>query len=268
MAGVPGAQVLPPRAPQLAYPADPGSITEWLLLDSANDEDAAIVGQIEAISISTRMGLLQAVHVADYATETMKIKDEVLGSDDLSCFVTITTLGAAPPFVSTVLGLCRYSGGLGAISPFQGRVFGFMGEVIGDQLPPMVQVGPDTAHLDALLLPTAQYVPTAAEVKAHYANPAIANTSLMPAQANGAQAALARLAYLPKAWVPYFLDRKTPWDAYDTMTLLMEGLSSDVMRVQAESLLKWFAAACVRHGGNGVDRRTSAINSAWEAPTP
>eukprot|EP00978_Attheya_sp_CCMP212_P025204 scaffold80708_cov51-Attheya_sp.AAC.3 len=111
-----------------------------------------------------------------------------------------------------------------------------------------------------------QYVPTAAAVKAHYANPAISNTSLMPAHANGAQAALARLTYLPKAWVPYFLDRKTPWDAYDTMTLLMEGLSSDAMRVQAKSLLEWFAAACVRHGGNGVDRRTSVIHSAWETP--
>eukprot|EP00978_Attheya_sp_CCMP212_P033311 scaffold133817_cov35-Attheya_sp.AAC.1 len=83
------------------------------------------------------MGLVPAFAAADYATETMKIKDEVLGSDDLSCFVTITTLSAAPPFVSTVLGLCRYSGGLGAISPFQGWVFGFLGEVIGDQLPPM-----------------------------------------------------------------------------------------------------------------------------------
>eukprot|EP00978_Attheya_sp_CCMP212_P046338 scaffold385717_cov63-Attheya_sp.AAC.1 len=77
----------------------------------------------------------------------------------------------------------------------------------------------------------------------------------MPDQANGAQAALVRLAYLPKAWVPYFLDRKTPsWDAYNTMTLLMEGLSSDAQRAQAEPLLEWIAAACVRLGGNGADR--------------
>jgi hypothetical protein len=94
----------------------------------------------------------------------------------------------------------------------------------------------------------------------------MAKTSLMPVQANGAQSSLSRLAYLPKAWVPYFLDRKTPWDAYDTMSLLMEGLSSDAQRVQAESLLEWSAAACVRLGGQGTDRRTSALNSAWETP--
>eukprot|EP00978_Attheya_sp_CCMP212_P045236 scaffold338696_cov106-Attheya_sp.AAC.2 len=123
-----------------------------------------------------------------------------------------------PSFVSVVLGLCRYSGGLGAISQFQGWVLDFLGEVIRDQLPPMVQVGPDAVDLDVLLLPEARHVPTVAEVKVHYANPAIAKTSLMPDQANGAQAALARLVYLPKAWVPYFLDRKTPWDAYDMMT--------------------------------------------------
>jgi hypothetical protein len=264
MAGIPGAPVLPPRAPQLAYAADPGSITEWLLLDSASDEDADIALQIEAIS--NRMAALPAVGTADHATETSKLKDEVLVSDDLSCFLTITTLDALPPFVSVVLGLCRYSGGLGAISQFQGRVLGFIGEVIGDQLPPMVQVGPDAVDLSNILLPEARYVPTAAEVRAYYANPAIARTSLMPGQANGAQAALARLAYLPKAWVPYFLDRKTPWDAYDTMSLLMEGLSSDAQRAQAEPLLEWTAAACVRLGGNGVDRRTSALNSEWETP--
>eukprot|EP00978_Attheya_sp_CCMP212_P022354 scaffold66651_cov24-Attheya_sp.AAC.1 len=221
--------------------------------------------QIEAIS--NRMAVLPGVAAPEYATETSKLKDEVLGSDDLSCFLMILTLDDLPPFVSVVLGLCRYSGGLGGISQFQGRVLDFLGEVIGDQLPPMVQVGPDAVDLDVLLLPEARHVPTAAEVKAHYANPAIAKTSLMPDQANGAQAALARLAYLPKAWVPYFLDRKAPWDAYDTKTLLMEGLSSDAQRAQAEPLLEWTAAAaCVRLGGNGADRRTSALNSKWETP--
>eukprot|EP00978_Attheya_sp_CCMP212_P040838 scaffold226913_cov52-Attheya_sp.AAC.1 len=75
MAGVPGAPVLPPRAPQLAYAADPGSITEWLLLDSAtSDEDADIAMQIEAIS--NRMATLPAVAAPEYATETSKLKDE------------------------------------------------------------------------------------------------------------------------------------------------------------------------------------------------
>eukprot|EP00978_Attheya_sp_CCMP212_P030648 scaffold113480_cov33-Attheya_sp.AAC.1 len=73
MAGVPGAPVLPPRAPQLAYAADPGSITEWLLLDSASDEDADIAMQIEAIS--NRMTVLPAVAAPEYATETSKLKD-------------------------------------------------------------------------------------------------------------------------------------------------------------------------------------------------
>eukprot|EP00978_Attheya_sp_CCMP212_P020587 scaffold59112_cov33-Attheya_sp.AAC.3 len=191
------------------------------------------------------MGFLPAVVDAAYTTKTTKLKDKVIGSDDLSCFLTIAMLDTtSPPFVSAVLRwLCRYSGGLGAISQFQGRVFGFLGEVIGDQLPPIVQVGPDAMHLDKLLLPASHDVPTASEVKAHYANPATAKTSLIPALANGTKSSLTRLAYLPKAWVPYFLDRKTPWGgAYDTMLLLMEGLSSDAPRVQAEPLLEWVDA--------------------------
>eukprot|EP00978_Attheya_sp_CCMP212_P025205 scaffold80708_cov51-Attheya_sp.AAC.4 len=86
----------------------------------------------------------------------MKIKDEVLGSDDLSCFVTITTLGATPPFVSTVLGLCCYSGGLGALVHFKDRCLVSWERSSDTSCQPMVQVGPDAAHLDALLLPTAQ----------------------------------------------------------------------------------------------------------------
>eukprot|EP00978_Attheya_sp_CCMP212_P023781 scaffold73576_cov56-Attheya_sp.AAC.5 len=80
------------------------------------------------------------------------------------------------------------------------------------------------------------------------------------------------------------------------MTLLMEGLSSDAQRAQAKPLLEWIAAAIggdahkkgpfseksktrafeasiptyscmrVRLGGNGADRRTSALNSKWETP--
>eukprot|EP00978_Attheya_sp_CCMP212_P041008 scaffold229945_cov61-Attheya_sp.AAC.1 len=234
MADVPGALVLLPRAPQLVFAANPGSIMEWLLFDSANDEDADIAGQVEAIS--NRMCLLPAVADAAYTTETTKLKDEEIGLDDLSCFLTITMLDTSPPFVLAVLGLCRYSGGLG----FQ--------EVVGDQLPHMVQVGPDVAHLDELLLP---------------ANLETTKTSLMSASANVAQSSLARLAYFPKAWVPYFLDRKAPWDAYDTMKMLMEGLNSDAQeRVQAEPLLEWVAATCVHLGGNGMDRCPSDLNSA------
>eukprot|EP00978_Attheya_sp_CCMP212_P009979 scaffold23926_cov31-Attheya_sp.AAC.1 len=46
----------------------------------------------------------------------------------------------------------------------------------------------------------------------------------------------------------------------------MEGLSSDAQRAQAEPFLEWTAAACVCLGGNGADRRTSALNSKWETP--
>jgi hypothetical protein len=47
------------------------SITEWLLLDLANDKDADIVGQIWYIS--NCMALLPAVAAANYAMETTKL---------------------------------------------------------------------------------------------------------------------------------------------------------------------------------------------------
>ena len=46
--------------------------------------------------------------------------------------------------ISVVLGLTRYSAGMGGSTALQGRIVGFLGEVIGDQLPTMV-VMPETA---------------------------------------------------------------------------------------------------------------------------
>jgi hypothetical protein len=46
--------------------------------------------------------------------------------------------------ISVVLGLTRYSASMGASTALQGRIVGFLGEVIGHQLPTMV-VMPETA---------------------------------------------------------------------------------------------------------------------------
>jgi hypothetical protein len=117
--------------------------------------------------------------------------------------------------VTTVHSIAQYSAGFGGNNTLHGRTVAILGEMMGDQLPMMIQFDPaedeDLAHALAL---EAVMVPNDALVDAYFATPTA--DSLMP-QTTLAQGSvgmnLPNFCAIPLAWAPYFLDFKTPNDA-------------------------------------------------------
>jgi hypothetical protein len=102
----------------------------------------------------------------------------------------------------------RYSVGMGGSTVQQGRIVGFLGEVISDQLPTMA-VMPETAGhtmVDCVELDDYNIPPVSAIEAAFIGNAPLA-VILVPAGAT--QMTLPRMMFLLKAWAPYFLNQKT-----------------------------------------------------------
>eukprot|EP00978_Attheya_sp_CCMP212_P044114 scaffold300879_cov29-Attheya_sp.AAC.1 len=56
---------------------------------------------------------------------------------------------------------------------------------------------------------------------------------------NPTQSSLPRMMFVPKAWAGYFLDRKTPYEAFKMMELFMETLPVHAQRDKALPLMEW-----------------------------
>eukprot|EP00978_Attheya_sp_CCMP212_P008884 scaffold20899_cov40-Attheya_sp.AAC.1 len=168
--------------------------------------------------------------------------------------------------VSAVLGLAGYSAGMGGMAAYQGKVMGFLGEVIGgDQLPTLMMV-PDALgeRLVDLLELEARRVPTTAQLEAAFAG----NTppSVMPVPNGAAESVLARLMFVPRVWAVYFMDRKTPFQAFKMMEQLTATLPEQQQRDKALTLVEWCKAACIRAGAGVASRKNSQLYVPWKTP--
>ena len=133
----------------------------------------------------------------------------ILGSDDLSLFLTVTTLAGSEVSVSGISGLSRYIVGLGAVLAFGGKTFSFFGEFEDGRLPPPLQLPGD---LKECIAPLAKKAPTVETLDAFYAG--APENVLLPIQmpATSEEVSVPHLQYLPKAWAPYsFMVAAPPW---------------------------------------------------------
>eukprot|EP00978_Attheya_sp_CCMP212_P032198 scaffold124355_cov34-Attheya_sp.AAC.1 len=73
------------------------------------------------------------------------------------------------------------------------------------------------------------------------------------------QTTLPRMMFVPKVWAGYFLDRKTPYQAFKTMEALMATLPIQAQRNKALPLIEWTKAVCVREGPGAAERRVSQL---------
>jgi hypothetical protein len=154
---------------------------------------------------------------------------------------------------------------MGGMAAYQGKVMGFLGEMIGDQLPTLVVVpGTVDEKLEDLLELADRQVPTSAQLDAAFGgnSPHV----VMPAPAGAAESVLARIMFLPKAWAGCFLDRKTPYQAFKLMELLLATLPEQQQRDKALPLLEWCKAACVRAGAGAGPRKQSQLQVPWDTP--
>jgi hypothetical protein len=79
---------------------------------------------------------------------------------------------------------------------------------------------------------------------------------------------LSNLCPIPLAWVPYFLDFKTPHKALQMGRLLLATLETVAQRTRASLVLDWLCAACMQLGPNAVDRNRSVVHQGFEATAP
>ena len=146
--GPPG---LLPVAPQLPYAADPGTLTEWLLRDTAREPAGAVLKTMKAVT--TQNANLPPLDAYDHMDMVEVMATSILGSDELSLFLTVTTrAGSEVSGVSVISSLLRYSVDLGAVSAFGGATFGFFGEFEDGQLPPLLKLPEDLKECIAPLV--------------------------------------------------------------------------------------------------------------------
>jgi hypothetical protein len=107
-------------------------------------------------------------------------------------------------------------------------------------------------------------VPTGAELDTAFAG----NTPpvVMAAPNNANQTTLPRIMFIPKVWAGFFLDRKTPYEAFKVMEALMATLPVQEQRDRALPLMEWTKAICVRAGVGALQRRASVMEVPWETP--
>ncbi len=263
-----GAPPAPAQVPHLPFAGDFGTLTGWLLEKTATETSEAISRDIN--SGFERLATMPCLNENEHDEAMRNLVDEVLNSDTLGCYLTVTNTGATSAKVTVIHSLARYSAGFGGNSSLQGRILGFLGETVGTQLPTFVGTssapGDDLAH--GFTLEDVD-VPTAIQVEAYFNGPAAGN--LMPAIPAGVNSMLlCPLVPLPLAWVPYFLDSKTPYAAYQMGAILVASLETGEHRARAEPLLDWLRTSCVRLGAAGAERFQSRLDMSFEpiAPDP
>jgi hypothetical protein len=145
------------------------------------------------------------------ATAIQGLSSECMTADELTCFVTMKTGTGFAPYVVILHCLSPYITGFGTTSQFQGKTFGFLGECVGAQLPPLIKEPPDGLS-GPVRLTTSMVVPIPDKVHAHYANQD-ANT-LMNAPTATTEKSFPKLLFMSNHSAPYFLAAQMPYKAF------------------------------------------------------
>jgi hypothetical protein len=268
-------QVIPPAglppmvAPQLPHGADPGTITGWILDETAAAMPAAITQELERGFNRLVDNIPDPTH-ADYDDVMRRMTDEVMNSDTLVTYLTVTNRWNNVVRVTVVHSIARYSSGFGGSNALHGQVLALLGETVGPQLPMLVKFVDDpTENLAHGLAMEEVCVPSDALVDAYFAGPAAVD--LMPATTvplGGVNMNLSNLCPIPLAWAPYFMGFKTPHEALQMGRTLLGTLTTVADRNRAAPLADWLRTTCVRLGPNAADRVRSVLDQGFEPTAP
>jgi hypothetical protein len=255
---------------QRPYAADPGTLTEWLVANTADlgrDAVLAVLAAMNAKYANVVDPLLPQERVDALLRE---LAEDILASEGLESFLTVTTPEGGTPTVITVSRLSRFRSGMGQTSPYDGNVYGFLGEVEEGQMPPLMKL-PDSISLRQALAVREVVAAAEDELDAWYGegpgNPRV------PTQGDelvtelegglGVNVRVPLLQYLPMAWAPYFIAAQSPEVARRTLRRLTEGNLTDLQRQHTARLETWMRAACMRSGPVGANRYRSKLHMTW-----
>jgi hypothetical protein len=207
---------------------------------------------------------------ADYDDVMRKMADEVINSDTLITYLTVSNRWNDVVRVTVVHSIAPYSAGFGGSNALHGQVLALLGETVGPQLPMLVKFGedPDEDLVHGLAMEEV-WVPSDAIVDAYFAGPAAVD--LMPATTvplGGVDMNLSNLCPIPLAWAPYFMDFKTPHEALQMGRVLLGTLTTVADRNWAVPFIDWLRATCVRKGAAAATRNISVLNQGFEPTAP
>jgi hypothetical protein len=239
-----------------------------MLATTAEDSTLDIANQMGRSF--ARLANVPAVADAGYAIARQQLLDEVLNSDTLNTYLVVSNTPHDVPRVTVLHSVARYYAGFGGVSAFQGRILGLLGEMVGDQLPPLIQFPVDATAdlLHGFLLENVTVQPQAA-VDAFFAAPGALELMPKVTVANGGvNTELCCLCPIPIAWAPYFMDSKTPIEALRMGHTLVATMANAAERVQAEPLLDWLRVTSQRMGVAAHHRTHSIMDQDLEATAP
>jgi hypothetical protein len=202
--------VLPP--PRVPYAPDPGTYTRlWMSQTSTKtteENKQELVNYLDAYAGSEN---------PDYNA----IQSTMLTSGDWYGFLTILPDNQ----ICLVHSLGKHSSGLGRPTSANNRIFGLLGEKVGDQLPPLI-MAPSVGLIPWLKIQELKQ-PTMEDL-AGLAGTAT-KTLLLPQEAAREEeeateadekASVQSICYVPKAWAAHFLAPMSPWEALQTFRSL------------------------------------------------
>ena len=263
----------PPEPPQLPYAADPGTLTHWLVTSYGHFDRHSILATLATMNAKYTY-IADPQRAPEHVTSLLKeLGEDVVASEGLESFLTVTTpIETGKAMVITVSRLSRFRSGIGETSRYDGNVYGFMGEVEENQLPPLVKL-PDNMSLRQALAVRELSAPSTAEFDAWYGdgptNPRVAvpGDELMAdegdAVGHDVLVEVPTLQYIPAAWAPYFMAAQTPEEAMRTWRRLR---ACNITIGQDETMMSvtmWLSAACVRWSANGANRAKSKLHMSW-----
>jgi hypothetical protein len=243
LAGAP--ELAPPRLP---YAPDPGSYTQLWTSQAACTTAEEMKDDMESY----------LVPYTDAAPDYNAIQVTILNSADWMGFLTVLS----DDQVVLVHSLGLFSSGLGRQTAAHNRIFGLLGEKVGNELPPMVmapmaglvpwlrvqeQLEPDGANLAPLETGVNRTIPIPAA-------PLTEN--------DDGRRSVQNVCFVPKAWAAYFLAPMTPWHALQVYKRLLSTIPT-ALQSGFSFLGSWLAVACT-HGPGATPE--SLLRARWQNP--
>jgi hypothetical protein len=200
-----------------------------------------------------------------------ELAEDVLASEGLESFLTVTMPEGGTPTVITFSRLSRFRSGMGQTSPYDGNVYGFIGEVEEGQMPPLMKL-PDNLSMCQALAVRELMAAAEEELDVWYGkgpgNPRVPiQGDELVTESEGGLAKNVKvplLQYIPMAWAPYFMAAQSPEAAHRALHRLTEGHMTDQQRKHTVRLETWIAA-CMHSGPIGAYRYRSKLYMTWVA---
>jgi hypothetical protein len=241
-----------PTPPRLPYAPDPGTYTQLWMSESAGTSAAELAKECEAyVDVFTG-------NPVDYNT----IVTSLLATADGLVFLTVLTGNLVCPVHS----LGRFSCGLGRHTPSHNRIFGLLGEKIGESLPPVAMV--PAAGLAPWFQLEEKHQPTTEDIAPLETSkdrtirePTLTCAEEEDTDEERPKVSVQKLVMIPKAWAPYFLEPQSPWQALQTFKALLNTIPNN-LRTSFDFIESWLAIACVHK----VEKDESVSKAKWQNP--